>query len=308
MNERSNAERAEAVTKYTVEIRSINEDGAIRLRDEGLAVAREMGVPGFLAVYSRTGMEETTQVQGAATLLNVEVARAKIKTVLAVRRSSRLQRERMAEKGQTREDFGGQLGSLFGGGIALFADEARTQFIGAMAFSGGTQEEDEEICRRAVERIGLYTDVDPVLTQSVNEEQANDRLQTFTFDGEPLRVSYQDTEHVAEGVECDVYRFEGDDTKDLGIIKVKPGFSTPRQRVLDGDRTIEGYMSGKGKLIITKPDGTIDSYSFDQDTLNFTLNVRIGEIMQWQADTEFPLVASEVCFPPYNDDRYERVA
>jgi len=33
MNERSNAERAEAVTKYTVEIRSINEDGAIRLRD-----------------------------------------------------------------------------------------------------------------------------------------------------------------------------------------------------------------------------------------------------------------------------------
>ncbi len=307
MNERSNTERAEAVAKYTVEIRSLNEDGAIRLRTEGLAIARGMGIPGFIAVYSRTGMEETTQVQGAATPLNVEVARAKIKTVLAVRRSSRLQRERMIEKGQTREDFGGQLGSLFGGGIAIFSDEAKTDFIGAMAFSGGTQEQDEEICRRAVENTGLYTDVDPIVAKEISNEQTSPRLETFKFEGDFLAVSYKETEQVSEGVECDVYQFVDDDTMDLGIIRVKPGFSTPRQKVLHGDRTIEGFLSGKGTLIITNPDNEVSTFPFDEDSIHFPIKVKIGEIMQWQADPGSPLVAYEVCFPPYQDDRYERI-
>jgi len=151
--------RAESRALNVVEIESINVEGAVALREAGIEIAREMGVSGFLTVYSRTGMEETSQAIGAATPLNVEIARAKIRTVLAVRRSTSLQRERMEERGQSREDFGGQLGSLFSGGIAIFADEERTRFIGAMAFSGGTPEQDEEICRKAVEKIGLFTDV-----------------------------------------------------------------------------------------------------------------------------------------------------
>lgn len=140
------------------EIKTINVAGALALRKSAIEMAQQMGVSGFLTVYSRTGMEETSQAMESATPLNVKVAKDKIKTVLAFRRSSRVQRERMEEKDQLREDYGGQLGSLFGGGVAIFADEAQTEFIGAIAFSGGTQEEDEEICRRAVEVVGFFTD------------------------------------------------------------------------------------------------------------------------------------------------------
>lgn len=160
--EKHRPEITEAASKYTVELLAINVEGAVALRNVGVEIAREMGIPGFLAVYGRTGMEETTQAVATATPLNVDIARAKIKTVLAVRRSTRLQAERMKEKGQAREDFGGQLGSLFGGGVAIFADEKKTEFVGAMAFSGGTPQQDEEICRRAVEKVGLYTDVSPI--------------------------------------------------------------------------------------------------------------------------------------------------
>src|ERR1035437_2796325 len=157
--------RSEAIAKFTKEVRTLSIDGAIGLREIGMQISQVKGVPGFLAVYDASGMEQTTQVIGSATTLNVEIARAKIQTVLAVHRSSRLQRERMIENGQTSADFGGQLGSLFGGGIAIFADEAKTEFVGAMAFSGGTQEQDEEICRKTVEEIGLYTDVTQIPTE-----------------------------------------------------------------------------------------------------------------------------------------------
>jgi len=68
----------------------------------------------------------------------------------------------MQEKGQSREDFAGQLGSLFGGGVALFEDEERTVFVGALAFSGGT-EEDEQICDHAAVTSELFTDVSYIL-------------------------------------------------------------------------------------------------------------------------------------------------
>jgi len=146
--------------KYLTEERSINIEGAIALREAVIKIAQKMGISGFLTIFGRNGIEQTSQVIGASAMrISIEVARARIKTVLAVRRSTNLQRERMKEKNQSREDFAGQLGSLFGGGVAIFADVAHTEFIGAMAFGGGTEEQDEEICRKAIEKVGLYTDV-----------------------------------------------------------------------------------------------------------------------------------------------------
>ncbi len=155
--------REQLLPRYLLtEIKTLNTEGAVALREAGLEIAKSMGVSGFLAVYSRTGMEECSQAIGpSVTPTNVEVAKAKIKTVLAMRRSSRLQRERMEEKEQSREDFGDQIGSLFGGGVAVFADTELQEFVGAVAFSGGTQEEDEEIGRQAVEKSGFFTDVKP---------------------------------------------------------------------------------------------------------------------------------------------------
>lgn len=117
-----------------------------------------------------------------------------------------------------------------------------------------------------------------------------------------------ETMHVTDGVDCEVYTFDGDPSKDLGIIKVKPGCKTPLQKVLKGDRTVEGYISGKGKLTVTKTDGRQEVYLVGGETkAPFSMTVGIGELMQWEADGESELVAYEICFPPYEDGRYENI-
>jgi hypothetical protein len=77
------------------------------------------------------------------------------------------------------------------------------------------------------------------------------------------QFSFVETTHVAEGVECEVYTFVENEGRDLGIIKIEPGMKTPLQKVLKGEKTIEGYLSGKGKLTITKPDGTQEVFVAD---------------------------------------------
>lgn len=150
--------------KGLVELKTIGVEKAVEMRENAIFAATTRKISGYFVVVSRTGMVETSQAIGSkATPANVEIAMAKIKTVLAMRRSSRLQKERMLEKGQSREDFAGQLGSLFGGGVALFEDEARTVFVGAAAFSGGSEEEDEQICDHAAVTSGLFTDVSSII-------------------------------------------------------------------------------------------------------------------------------------------------
>lgn len=130
-------------------------------------------------------------------------------------------------------------------------------------------------------------------------------LTEFEFEGQKQKVSFIETMDVADGVTCDVYKFVGDDTKDLGIIKIKSGHKTPLQRVLKGDRTVEGYISGTGKLVVSN-DGIDKPYEVkDGDTLSVSVN--IGETMQWIAGEDNPLTAYEICFPPYEDGRYENL-
>ena len=124
----------------------------------------------------------------------------------------------------------------------------------------------------------------------------------FEFEGQKQKVSFIETTDVTEGVQCDVYKFDGDNTKDLGIIRVKPGYKTPRQRVLKGDRTIEGYVSGNGKLIVST--AVQEKVYKSKEGEELKVDVKVGEIMQWQAGDR-QLVAYEICFPPYEDGRYE---
>lgn len=122
-----------------------------------------------------------------------------------------------------------------------------------------------------------------------------------SFKGE--LVEFIESTKVVAGVTCDVYRFVDDSQKDLGIIYINAGCSTPKQKVLKGDRTIEGYISGNGKLIVTGQNGKQQIYQTDKD--NLSVDVKIGEIMQWQATTD--LVAYEICYPPYQDGRYQNL-
>lgn len=133
-------------------------------------------------------------------------------------------------------------------------------------------------------------------------------MKTFNFENKNQPVSFVETTKVTNGVECDVYKFDRDDSKDLGIIRIEPNCKTPLQKVLKGDKTIEGYISGKGRLVITKPDNTQEEYPVDNNTKKtFTVAVAVGENMQWEADKDSPLVAYEICFPPYEDGRYENL-
>ena len=106
---------------------------------------------------------------------------------------------------------------------------------------------------------------------------------------------------VADGVECDTYTFDNRDDVDLGIIKIQPNAKTPRQKVLNGENTIEGYISGKGKLVVERENGNVDIYDTDKDV---KVSVGIGDIMPWTASEDTPLVAYELCYPPYKDGRY----
>lgn len=137
--------------------------------------------------------------------------------------------------------------------------------------------------------------------QTVN---SNAHLTEFEFEGQKQKVSFIETTNVAQGVKCDIYKFEGDGSKDLGVIKIGPNCKTPLQKVLKGDKTIEGYISGEGKLIVTT--GGKDKIYQAKESEKFSVDVNIGETMQWQAG-EKPLVAYEICFPPYEDGRYENL-
>lgn len=137
--------------------------------------------------------------------------------------------------------------------------------------------------------------------------EANIHLTKFEFDGKTQTVGFVETMDVAKGVKCDVYKFIDDDSKDLGIIKIEPGSKTPPQKVLKGERTVEGYVSGAGKLVITKTDGSKEEYKVKDGNVPILVNVEIGETMQWEASPNSRLVASEICLPPYKDGRYENL-
>ena len=125
------------------------------------------------------------------------------------------------------------------------------------------------------------------------------------WQGEP--IEFVETMHVKEGVTCDVYRFTETDEKDLGVVTVAPGEKTPLQRVLKGTETIEGFMSGKGVLCVTDNEGVMQTSSFVGDMELAPVSIKVGELIQWCADKDDGLVFYEICYPPYEDGRYENL-
>lgn len=133
-------------------------------------------------------------------------------------------------------------------------------------------------------------------------------IKSFSFEGKKQQVSFIETLTVNDHVVCDTYSFVGDNTKDLGIIRIQLGGKTPLQRVLTGDRTIEGYISGNGKLKIKRANNEEKIYEFgDKSQEPLMVNVYVGDLMQWQASLDSNLIVFEICFPPYKDGRYENI-
>jgi len=137
------------------------------------------------------------------------------------------------------------------------------------------------------------------------EKDRGEKLQDFSFEGKLHRVRYVETTPVTEGVVCEVYAFVDDNTRDLGIVTVSKGARTPLERVLNGNRTSNGFISGRGVLTVTSEDGTTQVHHFDSDNEKPIVDVEVGETMQWVADGEADLMFYEVCDPPYEEGRYE---
>lgn len=133
------------------------------------------------------------------------------------------------------------------------------------------------------------------------------KLKTFNFNGKPLRTQFIESSEVTQGVVCDVYSHPETSEQDLGIITIQPGMKTPLQKVLSGERTIEGYITGKGSLTIVQNDGTKSIFEVSEETPHFNYEVSVGECMQWQAAPDSELRVYEVCFPPYQDGRFENL-
>jgi hypothetical protein len=132
-----------------------------------------------------------------------------------------------------------------------------------------------------------------------------DRLTTFTVGNKQLPVTFLNTEQVKDGVECDIYSFAGDTTKDLAIVRVQPGYRTPLQKVISGKQTIEGYVNGTGRLKIVKIDSEATYYEFAPENQNLPVSVQVGELMQWKAAGDSTLTFYELCTPPYEKGRFE---
>ncbi len=145
--------------QLTVVRETLSVPAALKLRDKAIETAHWVNIPGGVSIFNSSRWEICSQITGDdADPGTLDIARGKIRTVLNSGRSSNLQRERMREKGYERFDYMDRMGSLFGGGAAIFKDSDKQIFIGAMAFSGGSAEEDLEICNTSILDLGLFID------------------------------------------------------------------------------------------------------------------------------------------------------
>jgi hypothetical protein len=119
------------------------------------------------------------------------------------------------------------------------------------------------------------------------------------------KITFIETQQVKEGVEADLYSFNEDNSKDLAIVRVRADYKTPMQRILKGEKTVEGHLDGEGTLAVTHPSGntTINKYP-NSDKAGVSLG--IDDIMQWSASTD--LTFYELCWPPYEDGRFENLS
>lgn len=131
------------------------------------------------------------------------------------------------------------------------------------------------------------------------------KLEQFTYQEETLATQFIESSEVFPGVVCDVYIHPETKERDLGVINIEAGKITKPQKVLSGEETIEGYISGRGILVILKPDGTLLEFEVGPGDEGFSHTIEVGDIMQWQAIDD--LVVFEICYPPYQDGRFENL-
>lgn len=118
-------------------------------------------------------------------------------------------------------------------------------------------------------------------------------------------ITFIETQQVKEGVEADIYTFDNDSSKDLAMVRVMAGKITPLQRILKGEKTIEGFLEGTGTLTITDSMGKQSVHRFPEQ-VETEVTLTINNTMQWHADSD--LTFYEICWPPYEDGRFQNLS
>jgi len=127
----------------------------------------------------------------------------------------------------------------------------------------------------------------------------------FPFQWHDLAVRFVETSHVVEWVECDVYEFIEDKEKDLWIIRISKNSKTPHQLILRWEATIEWYISWKGMFIHETWDCKKEYVVGNTD--EFEIIVNKWDKVQWISDQDSELIAYEVCYPPYEEWRFQNL-
>lgn len=139
----------------------------------------------------------------------------------------------------------------------------------------------------------------------------SEKLTQFKLDGVLCEVRFMEQTEIVPGVVCETYQFVGNGSADLAIVRVTPSFNTPLQRILKGNKTIEQHCWGKGKLTIARAGGMgIEIYYVGGMSPQMQpVELHVGDLMQWQAlpGTGVDLCFSEVCYPPYEEGRFENL-
>ena len=130
-------------------------------------------------------------------------------------------------------------------------------------------------------------------------------VESLSYGGASYKTQFLSSTEVFPGVVCDAYLLVETQERDLGVIYIQAGRRTKPQKVLDGIETIEGYVSGRGSLIIVKPSGEPLEFKVGPGSEGFSYPVDVVDIMQWRADAGDNLVVFEICFPPYQAGRFE---
>ena len=69
-------------------------------------------------------------------------------------------------------------------------------------------------------------------------------------------------------------------------------------------KLLKGYINGKGTLVVINKKGETITYSFPNKNCS-SVTLHIGDTMQWFAEDD--LVIFEICYPPYEDGRFENL-
>jgi predicted alpha/beta hydrolase family esterase len=144
----------------------------------------------------------------------------------------------------------------------------------------------------------------PLLAQIIETKdilKSSDKLRSFRGQS----VKFVETQNIKNGVECDVYSFTEDNSKDLGILRIKQGSKTPKQRILKGDKTTEGFLEGAADLTISRSSSDKTIYAYADNSYGTDTILGVGDTMQWTANEDS--ACYEICYPPYENGRFKNL-